>query len=212
MNKYIVFDLDDTLFYEVEFLKSAYKEIAKKLSQDTDYTSLYKYMLDLYHIKEDVFGYLANQYNYSKDEILKIYREHLPDIVLRPGVRDILDSLKKQNIKMGLLTDGRSLTQRNKIKALDIEKYFDKIVISEELGSEKPNEKNYIAFFIPDHDFFYIADNPKKDFITPNALGWRTIMIEDDENKKIHEIPDSLKDIYLAEKTVSWQFFYTLIK
>ncbi len=30
--KYIVFDLDDTLHYELDFLKSAYREIAQALS------------------------------------------------------------------------------------------------------------------------------------------------------------------------------------
>ncbi|MFC4688709.1 HAD family hydrolase [Epilithonimonas pallida] len=212
MNKYIVFDLDDTLFYEVDFLKSAYKEIAKKLVPDDNYISLYNEMLELYYKQQDVFGILASKFHSSKEVLLTLYREHFPDINLRDGVKDILNKLKDENIKMGLLTDGRSVTQRNKIKALDIENYFDKIIISEEFGSEKPDKKNYNVFLEPGYEFFYIADNPKKDFITPNLLGWKTIMIEDNEGKKIHAIPNILQEKYNAEKTVSWQYFYALIE
>ena len=209
--KYIVFDLDDTLYYELDFLRSAYKEIAGYLSKENSDT-LYQKMLDLYEDKKDVFGFLSSEYNCSKESLLKIYREHFPDIKLRNGVIEILELLKNENVRMGLLTDGRSLTQRNKIKALDIEKYFDKIIISEEFGTEKPHEKNYTVFLENGFDYVYVADNPKKDFITPKILGWETIMIEDNENKRIHLIPDNLDRKWIAEKIANWNYFYNLIK
>lgn len=208
--KYIVFDLDDTLYYELDFLKSAYKEIAEHIS-DEESEVLFQKMFDLYNNNEDVFGFLALEYNCSKESLLKIYREHFPTINLREGVREILEHLKKDNIRMGLLTDGRSLTQRNKIKSLDLEKYFEKIIVSEEFGSEKPNENNYRIFIDGDCDYFYVADNPKKDFVAPNKLGWRTIMIEDDQKKRIHKIPNDLDPKWKAEKIVSWNYFYNLI-
>ena len=39
-----------------------------------------------------------------------------------------MESIKSSGMLIGLLTDGRSTQQRNKIKALDIEKYLDAIV------------------------------------------------------------------------------------
>lgn len=209
--KYIVFDLDDTLYYELDFLQSAYKEIAETLSKENA-DELHQKMFSMYENKNDVFEFLSLTYDFPKESLLKIYREHVPNIVLRKGVREILDNLKSKDIKMGLLTDGRSLTQRNKIKALDIENYFEKIIISEEFGSEKPDEKNYKAFLEQGFDYSYIADNPKKDFVTPNSLGWETVMIEDDEGKRIHQIPDDLESKWIAEKILSWDYFYNLIK
>ena len=44
--KYIVFDLDDTLYYEIDYLKSAYQEIATSVSEK-DSPSIYAQMLDL---------------------------------------------------------------------------------------------------------------------------------------------------------------------
>ena len=34
--------------------------------------------------------------------------------------------------------------------------------------------------------FIYVGDNVKKDFITPNALGWKTICLKDD-GRNIHK-------------------------
>lgn len=208
--KYIVFDLDDTLYYELDFLKSAYKEIAQTISKN-NFEPILEQMLNLYADNEDVFGYLSLKYSFPKDDLLKIYREHFPEVNLRKEVREILDRLQNDDVKMGLLTDGRSLTQRNKIKALGIEKYFNKIIISEEFGSEKPDEKNYRIFLEPGYEYYYVADNPKKDFITPNILGWHTVMIEDDEKKRIHKIPDLLDEKWIAEKILRWNYFYKLI-
>jgi putative hydrolase of the HAD superfamily len=63
-------------------------------------------------------------------------------LTLTAGVRALLTELKSSGHVLGLLTDGRSRTQRNKIRALGVEKWIDEIVISEEFGSAKPNERN----------------------------------------------------------------------
>ncbi len=51
------------------------------------------------------------------------------------------------------------------------------IVISEEIGTEKPEEANNhrITDKFADHRYCYIADNLRIDFIVPNKLGWRTV-------------------------------------
>jgi putative hydrolase of the HAD superfamily len=47
-----------------------------------------------------------------------------------------LKQLKANGYKLGLITDGRSIHKEIKIKALNIEKYFEYILISEEFGTE----------------------------------------------------------------------------
>ena len=62
------------------------------------------------------------------------------------------------------------------------------MVISEVFGSEKPALANYEYFMkhYPEcHDFTYVGDNPRKDFIAPNALGWQTVCLKDD-GRNIH--------------------------
>ena len=63
------------------------------------------------------------------------------------------------------------------------------MVISEEFGSEKPALANYTYFMerYPEcHDFTSVGDNPRKDFIAPNALGWLTVCLKDD-GRNIHK-------------------------
>jgi len=176
----VVFDLDDTLYNEIEYLKSAYSYIAKHLDTE-NWKSLYTIMLSIYRSKENVFNFLAEEYDVEIHSLIELYRNHNPEIELFDDVLDIINSIKVNKGKLGIITDGRVKTQSAKLKALGIENLFDKIIISEALGTEKPNEANYKAIetLLIGSDYFYIADNIKKDFVTPNALGWTTIGLVD---------------------------------
>lgn len=182
----ICFDLDDTLYKEIDFVKSAYAEIAGKVGHPESA----RQMLDWYYEGKNVFAELIDTYglDITIGECLQVYRNHYPDIALDPGVKEFLDALKKNGAKLGLITDGRSVSQRNKIKALGLEGFFDIEIISEEFGSEKPDSRNYKAVMdaFPDRNcFVYIGDNPEKDFIAPNRLGWDTYCLKHDK-RNIH--------------------------
>ncbi|WP_139422920.1 HAD family hydrolase [Chryseobacterium mulctrae] len=185
-NKYIIFDLDDTLVYEINYLESAYLDIAKKIDV-LNYQLLYNDMISWYHSKLNVFNLLIEKYPLQKDlNLLELYRNHFPNIVLNEGALEVLEYFRSKGYKLGVITDGRSITQRNKLKSLSIENKFDKIVVSEEFGSSKPDLRNFNNF-IEDgiSEYYYIADNPNKDFITPNKLGWKSICLLNN-GKNIH--------------------------
>ncbi len=109
-----------------------------------------------------------------------------------------LEWLTEIGIDIGLITDGRSITQRKKILALGLDKYIsnEMIIISEEFGSEKPSLDNYKYFMKrkPNcNHFVYVGDNTQKDFIAPNTLGWTTIgLIDDGSNIHPQKKIDSL--------------------
>ena len=176
----IVFDLDDTLYNEIDFLKSAYKEIAIKLAPDS-WQFLYANLLSLYRNKKNVFEYISDNYGLTTDELIHSYRNHMPNIQAFDGVLKLMALIKAKEGKIGIITDGRSRTQRNKIKALGFSEYVDHIVISEEIGSEKPDENNFLAIEskLNCSVNYYIADNIKKDFLAPKKRGWNTIGLLD---------------------------------
>ena len=182
----VVFDLDDTLYNELDYLKSAYKSIAQHL-EPIKWKTLYTSMFSLYRCNMNVFEQIANQYKINTPTLVEMYRDHKPDIVLFDSVIDVFKAIKNKNGCIGVLTDGRSHTQRAKLDSLNILDFIDKIIISDEIGSEKPSILNYRA--IEDNfvgfQYYYIADNLKKDFVTPNFLGWKTIGIIDN-GKNIH--------------------------
>lgn len=204
----VVFDLDDTLYKEIDYLKSAYKAISNSLNKKYAIENAYTYMMECYFNGEDVFGMINLHYdlNYPIEDMFVLYRNHIPEISLNKETLELLLSLKQHGSYIGLISDGRSITQRNKIKALGLAEFINEnsIIISEEFGSSKPSSKNYEYFesLYPDADYFYIADNPDKDFIAPNSLGWRTICLMDN-GLNIHEQNFSLDNSYLPMIKIS---------
>lgn len=206
-NTTIVFDLDDTLYNELDFLKSAYLEIALKVDAH-HYLELYAKMLSIYRSNANVFDFLFQEYNIQTLDLVDIYRNHLPSIQPFPGLIEFFEQIKTKNGSIGIITDGRKVTQRNKIRALGIEDYVESTVISEEIGSEKPNKQNYLALqnSLKTSSYWYIADNLKKDFITPKALGWNTLALVDNglnihNNTHIHQKPPFTPDAYFLSYT-----------
>jgi len=183
---YFVFDLDDTLYNEIDYLKSAYYAISCEMSPD-QCDILYNEMIKIYLSGGNSFQFLMEKYpakNLSIEKLLNLYRNHFPEISLRDGVLDLLDKIKKRKAGIGIITDGRSITQRNKIKALGIEHLVDKLVISEEFGFEKPTPALFESFLEKNigKQFYFFGDNVNKDFITPKKLAWCCIGIMDKKN------------------------------
>jgi putative hydrolase of the HAD superfamily len=143
--KIIVFDLDDTLYNEIDFLKSAFYEIARKIEVELCIESevVLDDMLVFFKKKKNIFKKVVEKYNssYTIDELLGFYRNHKPLLKLSQDRQEVLNTLKNNEIPMVILTDGRSIQQRNKIKALGLNAWFSEIIISEEFGSEEPKMK-----------------------------------------------------------------------
>lgn len=202
-NKVVCFDLDDTLYKEIEYLKSAYREIATTIG----HPEVAPQMVKWFRAGENVFQRLNEHLgiNTPIEDYLRIYRNHYPDIELTAGVKETLDELKSRGAVLGLITDGRSVSQMNKIRALGLDRWFEdmNIIISEEFGSDKTDRKNfeYFAERFPRACFAYVGDNPKKDFVVPNSLCWKTIMLRDD-GRNIHK-QKSVMDDHLPQIEIS---------
>lgn len=201
--KALVLDLDDTLYAEIDFLYSGYEHIAKRLEPE-QWKPLFTHLVQLYHAGENAFQFLAEKYQVALSTLLEWYRFHTPNISLFKNVSEMLHQLQ-HDYKFAVITDGRSITQRNKLKALNLENLLDYVVISEEIGSEKPAVQNYQAVenALQCDKYIYIGDNPKKDFVTPNKLGWETICLRD-KGHNIHKQdfniqPEFLPHFYLSE-------------
>ena len=97
--------------------------------------------------------------------------------------------LRRAGLTLILITDGSTRHQRSKIRALDIEKYFDDILISEETGGDKTTEVPWTIverkYGRPGQRFVYIGDNMSKDFKIPGMRGWHTVMMLDTEGVNV---------------------------
>ncbi|WP_163929917.1 HAD family hydrolase [Paraferrimonas sp. SM1919] len=186
-NTVVVFDLDDTLYHEVDYQHSGYQYLinlcARLFQKDiSEIITLAK------NNKSDVLDAICDHLQLPHDVKLSLlwqYRLHVPSITLSNDVSRTLGAIKKHAQAVAIITDGREISQRLKIEALglsDIE-----TLVSEGWGETKPGIKRfkYLMAKYPNKHYVYIGDNIKKDFVTPNKLGWQTVGILD-SGKNVH--------------------------
>ena len=208
-HKVVIFDIDDTLYKEIDFLKSGYRKVAEMVGTQygLDSRSVYNQLLMWYYKGENAFACLNEKYGLNNpiEEYINIYRFHHPSIMLSSEVKVTLSSLKANGVLMSIITDGREETQRNKMEALGLSEWInmDNVIINEEKSHFKPNHWSFDMMMLkcyeqyPDMNlsFYYVGDNPDKDFIAPNQLGWETICLLDD-GRNIHhqnfELPQEI--------------------
>ncbi len=174
-----VFDLDDTLYAEASYVRSGKLVLAEIVHRlfGVDLTS------EILNCRSDFIQFICEKIKMPQEiqlSLLWIYRLHHPNITLRDDVTELLEYIRNQNSRICIITDGRSITQRIKIAALNLQ--VDGIYISEELGVEKPNPLAFkkVQEEWPAQEYFYIGDNVRKDFLAPNQLGWITIGLTND--------------------------------
>lgn len=191
----VVFDLDDTLVAEALFIKSGNRHIARWLTHrhpNLDRLLIENAMdeammrrLNHYSALERIIDMAGLTHSIDMTEVVAEFRGHKPDpdiYHLPPSRRALLSSLKASGYPIALITDGRSLTQRNKIAAAGLYEFLDDddIFISGETRHDKLQPDSFLAVMgrYPDAvAFHYVADNPAKDFVQPQRLGWRTHLV-----------------------------------
>lgn len=184
----IVFDLDDTLYKEADYVRSGIEYVVRRLS------------LKLRVPRMDLLGEISRaeatgshpfdalyehlDHKVSVKRMVEWYRKHVPYLILPESSRSCLLTLSQEGFTLAMITDGRSLGQWNKIHALGIDRYISReyISVSEEVGADKTNLHPWerMMSLLPGiKRWWYVGDNPRKDFRHPNALGWNTVMLLD---------------------------------
>ena len=203
--KVIIFDLDDTLILERDYVKSGFFAVSS-------------YCQEQYNLQEDnTFDFLWSRFQNGNrgnlfdllieenarllakvEELVYIYRNHKPNINMVDGIENLISFLKKEK-KLGLISDGYLETQQKKIEALNISHLFDTILLTDSFGKNnwKPSSVPYLKVLndlgASPEESVYIGDNPKKDFIFPNESGMKSIRIRYEDGVYSNQEPESEK-------------------
>lgn len=182
----VIFDLDDTLYSEKQYVRSGYQAVAKLLGDEALSDRLWTYFENGKPAIDELMNELGSMGR--KEECLEAYREQIPEITLYYGVSELIQKLKSKGVKVGIITDGRVSGQKRKIKALGLDKLIDDIIITDELGGTQFRKPCDIAFRIMQHrwripfgQMVYVGDNAEKDFQAPKQLGMRTLYFENED-------------------------------
>ena len=186
----VVFDLDDTLYPERAFAMSGFEAIAAAfqpvLGDPEAAANRMRELFDTEHGRR-IFDQVLSERGYPEDpalvrRMIDTYHAHPPRIGLHADADACLTRLR-DGFELGLISDGLALMQRNKVHALGLTDRLDEIILTGELGRgiDKPHPRAFEmmaqALRVAAMECVYVADNPRKDFIAPNVLGWMTVRV-----------------------------------
>lgn len=188
MSTVIVFDLDDTLYPEITYVKSGLQAVANDLERAHHLPAFESYHLMLKTLFQEgrgkVFDWLLKYHGiHSKKSIKKcinVYRHHRPVLTVDEYALQFLEHERRPKY---LVTDGHKIVQSQKIQALNISCYFQKTYITHRYGiaHAKPSLHCFELIrkkeSIPWEKIVYIGDNPAKDFVNLNKVGATTIRV-----------------------------------
>ena len=186
----IVFDLDDTLYPERDYVQSGFEAVARAFDAELQPTfDLATQMKQAFESgdRSRVFDSILTDLHRPHDPTLiqrmvEVYRNHQPRIRLFADADAALDRLASC-FKLALLSDGYLAAQRPKVDALGLAQRLDSIVLTDELGRDywKPDPRAFQRLAadleLSGPQCAYVADNSSKDFVAPNQLGWRSVMV-----------------------------------
>lgn len=194
----VVFDLDDTLLPEAEYVRSGMRAVglfcAQRLAESAPGPCAQD--LSAFLLAEFGAGVRGNSFDrllaafpvlacagLTTQELVDAYRTHRPEVSLPPVWQELFACLQASGVRLGVISDGPLAAQSAKAEALGLSRFCDPVILTDRWGREfwKPHERAYRvieeAWGLPAAALWYIGDNPAKDFIAPNRLGWNTLRL-----------------------------------
>ncbi|SER10063.1 putative hydrolase of the HAD superfamily [Gracilibacillus ureilyticus] len=218
MIKAALFDLDGTLLNRdlsvQRFIETQYDRFSGKLSHISKLQYANRFIsLDNkgYVWKDKVYQQLIREFHLTDitwQELLEDYVEQFHHCcVPYPNLLTTLEILKNSNIKIGMISNGKTDFQRRNIEALNISHFFDQIIISEEAGLKKPDPMIFQLALdklrVKSYESVFVGDHPLNDIEAAQKCGIKGIWIKDSFWSAVradYEITDLLHIIDIIEK------------
>ncbi|MBY7144824.1 HAD-IIIA family hydrolase [Virgibacillus sp. NKC19-3] len=200
MIKAAIFDLDGTLLNRDEsvkiFVDKQYKRLNKWLRHvaKDQYITRFIELDDRGHVwKDKVYQQLTNEFDISGltwEELLQDYVRNFKDsCVPFPDLIGILKKLKHSGLVLGMITNGKGQFQMDNIRALEIQNYFETILISEWEGMKKPDPQLFKnasdELNVLPTECVFVGDHPEKDVKAAQNVGMKSIWKKDDQWNKV---------------------------
>ena len=151
MIKAVIFDFDGTLSNRMKNAYEVFRDYFRPFFKDMNEMEYEAVLQDMMYfdcngiIDVDVrlipffrkYGsYLPSDF---EEKFVPFYYENMYTYtMLREETIEVLENLKKK-YKLAILSNGDSSSQHNKIKKVNIEGYFDEVIVSGDLGIHKPD-------------------------------------------------------------------------
>ena len=196
----LVFDIDDTLYEQIVPFENAFRSLfdididIEKFYLLSRYYSDVKFeasrngemTMDEYHIyriqeaAKDLGVYLTDEQALNMQ---KEYKKNQQKLQMSDKTISILERAKKNNVKLGIITNGPSEHQWMKVDVLGVEKWISRenIIVSGDLGINKPDKRIFEVMQeklqLGVESLYYIGDSLENDIVGANNVGWKSIWI-----------------------------------
>jgi|LFRM01.1.fsa_nt_gb putative hydrolase of the HAD superfamily len=202
--KAVIFDLDNTLYNEKEYIDNALLNVAHTFCniKGLNIKEVVYYLKNdlIINGTEEIFQRLLAKYNMNEDKsiikkLITVYRNCNVSLNLYYDVIETLELIKSKGLKLGIVSNGFSYTQRNKINLLNIGSYFNTIIISGEWLPKdlwKPNKAPFELCFnnlgVKPQECLYVGDSYDKDIVGAYNAGAFPILIKRDINNDVYKL------------------------
>jgi len=160
-----------------EFFRGEITFEDKVISQIEDLFSIFEYKLNKSQAKE------------IYDKLLPIYEKN---IKLYDDVIPCLEMLKQEGFRLGIITNGHSKDQREKLIRYNLKSYFSLILVSGDIGFAKPNEEIFLECIklldLPPQNILYVGDLVEMDVLGANKVGMKGVWINRNNQESKHNI------------------------
>ncbi|WP_141432721.1 HAD family hydrolase [Bacillus sp. 03113] len=199
--KAIFFDLDDTLHDHQKPFSDSFQQIFPSFPKEFSIESVCKTFrhtsdllwenyirkeltLEELRIQRIIQALKSYDFTISREaaQIFQLqYEKALTSIELFPEAPQILTKLSQMGFELGVITNGPTQHQSNKIQALGLTRYIssDRIFISDQIGIAKPDPNIFHEaakkFSFSPENFLYIGDSWANDVVGANQAGWHAI-------------------------------------
>jgi putative hydrolase of the HAD superfamily len=186
----LVFDLDDTLYDEITYVRSGFRAVAEHAEREHGWDADASFADMMRLLRRDGRGAVFDRWLEQREArtatavrtCVRVYRNHTPSIELYPVAPRLLRALRR-NHRLYVVTDGHKVAQSRKVEALAIETLVEKAYITSRHGLRHAKPSTYCFERIRElercewTDMAYVGDNPAKDFVNLNPLGVHTVRV-----------------------------------
>lgn len=221
MNDYrlLILDADGTLFDYQKAQRYALESLCRELdipfsdahlaafreANDSVWEAFEQKEITSEELKTERFARFFRRMNLklSAQQASSIYLQYLGKAgFLFDGARELLTALK-EHYQLALLTNGLAATQRGRLQAAGLDDWFDPVVISEEVGVQKPDPQIFSHVFKQARinsrkQALMVGDSLSSDIAGGNASGIDTCLLDFDNLYQESVTEDERRPAYVV--------------
>jgi putative hydrolase of the HAD superfamily len=192
----LIFDLDDTLYPERQFIRSGFHAVASEIERRHGVPTragLATLFRALRHgRRSQALQELAQEHHLPEAivaEMVAIIRAHEPSLRLPAATTDVLIAARKRGWRLGVLTNGPPDVQARKAAALRLDSLVDAVVFAHDCGTRvgKPAREPFHTILArlgaPPASSIFVGDDPWCDIAGARGVGLRAILLCRRENR-----------------------------